>query len=109
MPEWKKAKARSLRSSPTPAERVLWDHLRLRRFHGLKFRRQAPMLGYIADFYCPAARLVVEVDGHGHDVECDRVRDTRLARTGVRVVRLPNSVVLRDPARALATIREVLA
>jgi len=58
-------KAREFRRSPTLPESLLWQHLR-QRPHGLKFRRQHPFGPFIADFYCPAARLVVEVDGGSH-------------------------------------------
>ncbi|MEJ7747496.1 MAG: DUF559 domain-containing protein, partial [Luteimonas sp.] len=55
--------ARALRNASTDAERHLWQQLRGRRLAGLKFRRQFPIAGYIADFACVEARLVIEVDG----------------------------------------------
>ena len=59
--------ARALRKHQTRAEDILWRHLRGSRFHGAKFRRQVPFDRYIADFYCHAAKLVVEFDGKQHD------------------------------------------
>ena len=59
-------RARELRREMTPTEKRLWAHLRGRRFAGFKFRRQTPIAGYIADFYCPAARLILELDGESH-------------------------------------------
>ena len=56
-------RARQLRRDMTPAETILWKHLRNRRFGGVKFRRQQPIDYYIADFFCPAARLIIELDG----------------------------------------------
>jgi very-short-patch-repair endonuclease len=50
----------------TPTEKRLGSHLRGRRFAGFKFRRQTPIAGYIADFYCARARLAVELDGESH-------------------------------------------
>ena len=50
----------------TPTEKRLWAQLRGRRFGGYKFRRQTPLAGYIADFYCAQARLVIELDGESH-------------------------------------------
>ena len=56
-------RARQLRNHPTDAERCLWQALRLRNLEGFRFRRQVPLAGYVVDFLCPQARLVVEVDG----------------------------------------------
>ena len=58
--------ARTLRSSPTEAERLLWYRLRRRRVGGFRFRRQVPIGRYICDFVCPRARLVIELDGSQH-------------------------------------------
>ncbi len=55
--------ARALRKQATKAEDILWAQLRASRFHGAKFRRQAPFDRYVADFYCHAAKLVIELDG----------------------------------------------
>jgi very-short-patch-repair endonuclease len=72
------ARARRLRIGMNEPERVLWMLLRDRRLGGAKFRRQAPVAGYVADFVCLDARLVVELDGAQHaggeqaafDAEC---------------------------------------
>jgi very-short-patch-repair endonuclease len=58
-----KARAKELRQEMTPAESKLWQRLRAGRLEGFHFRRQQIIGGYIADFYCHAAGLVVEVDG----------------------------------------------
>jgi very-short-patch-repair endonuclease len=55
--------ARSMRKAPTEAEAALWRIVRNRRFSGYKFKRQVPIGGYIADFVCFEARLIVEADG----------------------------------------------
>src|SRR5688572_31176226 len=52
-----------LRHTATASERWMWEQLRARRLHGFKFRRQEPLGPYVVDFYCHAARLVVELDG----------------------------------------------
>ena len=72
-------RARQLRNNLTDAERHLWRQLRLRNLQGLKFRRQHPIAGYIADFACIEARVVVELDGgqHADATEHDEAR-TRL-------------------------------
>lgn len=58
--------ARKLRNNGTKAEVVLWKHLRRKQLLGMDFHRQKPLGNYIADFYCPEARLVIEVDGRSH-------------------------------------------
>jgi very-short-patch-repair endonuclease len=61
-----KAKARGLRSALTDAEQRLWNRLRRKQILGVQFYRQKPIGNYIVDFYAPAARLVIEVDGAQH-------------------------------------------
>jgi very-short-patch-repair endonuclease len=72
--------ARQLRKEMTPAEQILWDRLRGRRFQGLKFRRQHPLGRFIVDFYCAEHRLVIELDGgiHRHQQEYDQARTDAL-------------------------------
>lgn len=87
---------RQLRANMTDAERVLWYHLRARRFLGIKFRCQVPLGPYIVDFlaYCP--KLVIEVDGGQHQLQRakDRQRDRWLQDQGFRVLRFWNDEVL---------------
>ena len=59
-------RARQLRRDMTPAEGVLWEHLRGRRFAGFKFRRQQPIGPFYVDVVCRECRLIVEVDGETH-------------------------------------------
>src|SRR5688572_9690432 len=81
--------ARLLRRQQTPAEACLWAALRDHKLDGLHFRRQHPLGGFIADFYCPQAKLAVEVDGGIHhtpqQAAYDRDRDTAFALMGVTV------------------------
>lgn len=91
-------RAREMGSNQTPAERVLWNLLRAKRFAGSKFVRQAPMGGYIADFCCFSRGLIIEVDGGQHD--SDRERDIQRSRflesQGFAVLRFWNSDVLNN-------------
>src|SRR6218665_2623031 len=91
-------KARALRRSPTLAESLLWQQLRARPY-GLKFRRQHPFGPFIVDFYCPAVRLVVEVDGDSHDMgdrpALDERRDLYLRENGFRVLRFKAADVMK--------------
>src|SRR5581483_5083170 len=98
--------ARVMRRAPTMAERVLWRELRNNRLAGLHFRRQQVIEGFIVDFYCHKARLVVEVDGQIHDaqVEEDKRREAILREARLLVVRVTDKQVLEDLAGALALI-----
>jgi very-short-patch-repair endonuclease len=82
-------RARGLRAGGTDSEDRLWGELRARRLHGWKWRRQAPIGPFIADFFCPAARLVVELDGSQHldPADYDARRTRFLEQRGLRVIR----------------------
>ncbi|MBI4056153.1 MAG: endonuclease domain-containing protein [Elusimicrobia bacterium] len=89
--------SRQLRRSPTDAEKLLWRHLRLKQ-GGVKFRRQAVIGRYIADFVCFEKKLIIEIDG-GQHVERqsdDRKRTEWLKHQGFRVLRFWNYEVLKD-------------
>jgi very-short-patch-repair endonuclease len=90
-------RARTLRKKGTDTERILWRHLRNRNFAGYKFRRQHPLDCYMLDFYCPAAKLAIELDGGGHNYRLGQIRDERrsnmLADHEVTVLRFWNHQV----------------
>ena len=90
--------ARKFRRELSLPEKLLW--VRVRRSE-LKFRRQHPIGEYVLDFYCPAAKLAIEVDGAAHDFGDRPWRDERrtqwLRGEGVEVLRIPAKDVLRDP------------
>ncbi|HTD40958.1 MAG TPA: endonuclease domain-containing protein [Mucilaginibacter sp.] len=98
---------RDLRKQQTPAEELLWRHLRNRRFNSYKFLRQHPVcvesafgknLYYIPDFYCSKAKLVIEADGpiHLFKMEYDKNRDEVLSGLGLTVLRFTNDEILND-------------
>ena len=98
-------RARSMRHEPTEAERKLWHLLRDRRFSGFKFRRQVQIGRYIADFVCPAKRLIVEVDGGQHAESIyDTERDAWLGAQGFRVCRFWNADILMRPDEVCDTL-----
>jgi very-short-patch-repair endonuclease len=101
-------RARVLRKRATEPERILWRHLRNRNFAGYKFRRQHPVDGYILDFYCPAAKLAIELDGGGHNYRPGQIRDRRrselLAHQGITVLRFWNHQVGRELESVLQAI-----
>ena len=107
------ARARELRREETLAEKELWRMLRGRAFRGLKFRRQAPLLGYIADFYCPQLRLVIELDGGIHDTVEQRLRDENrdadLEAHGYTVLHIRNAEVLERPESVVQRLEAWLA
>jgi very-short-patch-repair endonuclease len=86
---------RQLRREMTPEEKLLWEQVRANRLRGLHFRRQQLVHGFIADFYCHAAGVVVEVDGDIHDeqVEYDAARDLAFTTIGLLVLRFRNEEV----------------
>lgn len=98
-----------MRAAPTPAEAALWAILRRRALGGWKFRRQHPMVGYVVDFFCWDLMLAVEVDGGYHDGqrEKDERRARHLGEVGVRVIRVRNEDVLRDPGGVARSIEAV--
>jgi len=93
-------RARALRKAMTEPEVMLWSRLRGRREDRPTFRRQHPFGSIILDFYCPSARLAIELDGATHwDEDArrrDAARDQWLARQGVTVLRVPAGWVYRD-------------
>ena len=86
------SRARVQRRALTPPEARLWVRLRRRALAGLKFRRQHPIGSYVLDFYCPEAKLAVEVDGASHSypdrMEHDRRRTSWLETQGLAVLRI---------------------
>ena len=101
-------RARLLRKKVTEPERILWRHLRNRNFAGYKFRRQHPLDCYVLDFYCPAAKLAIELDGGGHNYRAgqirDRARSELLARRGITVLRFWNHQVRQELDSVLQAI-----
>ena len=92
--------ANHLRRDMTPPERRLW--LRIKgKPDGIHFRKQHPIGPYIADFYCAAAKLVIEIEGEVHNLlnvaARDEVRTAWLEQQGLEVLRLPAADIMRDP------------
>jgi very-short-patch-repair endonuclease len=104
-------KARALRSNPTEAEKFLWRRLRYEQVDGFKFRRQAPIGGYIVDFVCFQARLVIELDGgqHAEQFERDAERTSWLESEGFSVLRFWNNEVFDNIEGVEERIRLALA
>ena len=110
--------ARKHRRNMSLPEVLLWQQLKLRP-NELRFRKQHPVKPYMADFYCAAAKLIIEIDGFAHELggrpKRDRERDAFFAAKGFKVVRIPASEVLTDApdvaerlARFAAPLRQSL-
>jgi very-short-patch-repair endonuclease len=100
--------ARSMRKGPTDAESELWQALRGGRLGNLKFRRQVPLNGFILDFVCFEAGLVIELDGSQHlGSEADARRDAVLGDRGLMTLRFENDDVRDDVDAVCARIMQV--
>jgi len=90
--------AKKLRKSSTNTENFLWNQLKAKRFSNLKFRRQAPVGSYIADFVCFEKRIIIECDGgqHMEQREKDKQRDQWFHDQGYRVLRFWDNQVLQN-------------
>jgi very-short-patch-repair endonuclease len=100
--------SRALRSNMTDAEQHLWWRLRNKQLGGVQFYRQKPLLSFIVDFYCPRAKLVIELDGAQHlEAEHqikDAVRDEELSKLGIKVMRFDDRQVLTETEAVVAVI-----
>jgi very-short-patch-repair endonuclease len=99
-----------MRAQPTAEEELLWQRLR-RNAIGYHFRRQQVIAGFIVDFYCHQAKLVVEIDGpiHGSQQDQDLARDDVLQNMGLHILRLPAATVRENLATVLQTIATACA
>ena len=100
--------ARELRKHSTPAEAVLWRHLKGKQLHGFDFHRQKPLDQFIVDFYCHEAGLVIEIDGSSHDCKItkDRNGQQRLESLGVCVLRFQEADVIHNVQGVVSAIEE---
>ncbi|MBB5745927.1 endonuclease domain-containing protein [Brevundimonas variabilis] len=105
-------RAARMRRNLTPPEARLWRYLKGGNLGGAKFWRQHPVGVYILDFYCPAAKLAVEVDGAVHAIPekilHDRRRTAGLEAQGIRVLRYPAITIRDELDGVLAGIREAV-
>lgn len=102
--------SRDLRGAMTDAERLLWSRIRRKQIKGQQFYRQKIIGRYVADFYCPKAKLVVEIDGGQHFAplgeEADRARDAFMEGLGLRVLRFSDREVFQNLDGVLERIWE---
>ena len=102
--------ARKLRDNQTEAEVFLWSQLANLNYLKVRFKRQHPILYFIADFYCNKAKLIIEVDGGYHDIpeqyQYDKEREHELEDLGLKVIRFTNEQVLFNIENTLKEIEE---
>ena len=104
----RRAAAKKLRANTTPHERILWRALKELPTEGSHFRRQAPIGPYVVDFFCPARRLIIELDGGHHNEDDTAARDLErqhwLESEGYRVIRFWNSEITAELTAVLERI-----
>lgn len=116
LPQYIKQTARKLRREQTKSEAKLWDELRSQKLAGFKFLRQHPILFryhnkgrfIIADFYCHKAGLIIELDGgiHERQKDYDKARDQLVEMMGLKVIRIKNEEIEKDPSKVINSIRK---
>ncbi len=116
--ELAKELCRELRRNQTKSETMLWDAVRDRRFHGIKFFRQHPLFVtgmngesfFIADFYTRELHLVVEIDGKSHDYQqdYDAMRTEIIEQMGIEVVRFKNEEIENNLPKVLERLERVV-
>jgi very-short-patch-repair endonuclease len=108
-----KTHARRLRSDMTKAQACLWKYsLRAGQMRGFKFKRERPVLNFIADFMCQELQLIIEVDGLTHiweeTIQKDKKKDLELQNAGFRVVRFTDTEVLQQMNEVYAVISDTI-
>lgn len=102
--------SRQLRNNMTDAERYLWKRIRMKQLKGCQFYRQKPIGDYIVDFFCPRAKLAIEIDGSQHSsseaTEYDRIRDEYLMSLGLKVLRFNNTEITKNIEGVVERIME---
>lgn len=105
-------KAKKLRKEKTECENILQQYLRNRKLDGYKFRRQHPLLSYIADFYCHEKNIVIEIDGGYHNEEeqkqLDEARTEAINDYGIEVIRFTNYEVKYKLVIVIESIRKAI-
>lgn len=105
-----KERAQQLRNNMTDAERLFWSRVRMRQLGGVQFYRQKIIGNYIVDFYCPKAKLIVEIDG-GHHFDdpvktYDVVRDKHMSALGLNVMRFTSLEVIVNITAVVEAVQE---
>ena len=104
--------ARKLRKSSTKSEIKLWQYLKSKKMMGYDFHRQKPVDNFIVDFFCNKLKLVIELDGYSHTFEDvsdkDKLKQARLQKLGITVLRLCDEDVMKNIEGVLIMIRRFI-
>jgi very-short-patch-repair endonuclease len=104
--------SQELRKNMTDAEKLLWSKLRKKQLKNSQFYRQRIIGSYIVDFYCPKAKLIIEVDGGQHyedeGSKRDKVRDDYITKLGMKILRVSDREVLKNIKGVLERIYEFM-
>ena len=106
-----KEKRREFKKEMTECEKILWRHIRNDAL-GVRFRRQYGIGNYIADFYCPNLKLVIELDGSQHfteeGLEYDKIRENFMKNLGIKTLRFNNNDIINNIEGVLEEINNNL-
>lgn len=99
--EFTRRRAKELRKDPPRSEAALWQLVRRKQIAGCKFHRRAVVLGFIPDFWCPSAKLALEIDDTLSEWKAfrDRERDRRFTAEGIRTIHIPARRIFNEPQR----------
>jgi very-short-patch-repair endonuclease len=101
--------AKELRKMETEAEKLLWARLHKNQLLGLQFRRQHPINRFIADFYCPKIKLIIEVDGNIHELPENEAHDIGRSEIlndfGITVTRFTNEQIIENIDSSIEQIK----
>lgn len=107
-----KSRRQELRTNQTEAEKKIWGIVRNRQLLGLKFLRQYAVGAYIMDFYCPVARIGIEIDGRQHGETENKTKDERRAlfikSRGISIIRFWNNEVLENPEGVYEKLKDFI-
>jgi very-short-patch-repair endonuclease len=105
-----KERRKELRNNQTLAEKTIWQKIRRKQLHGIQFYRQYGIGSYIADFYSPALKLCIEIDGDQHYTETgkeyDDERDNYIASLNIKVIHFRNREVIENTDKIVAKIKK---
>jgi very-short-patch-repair endonuclease len=102
-----KPRVRDLHREATPAEKKLWAAMRDGKL-GHHFEKHYRRERFYLDFFCPEARLAIEIEGHVRTAEEDAARLANLEASGVRLLRFSNDDVLKRLPRVLKVLSRAL-
>ena len=104
--------ARKLRNNSTRSEIRLWQYLKGKKMMGYDFHRQKPIEDYIVDFFCNKLKLAIELDGYTHTfeeiVEKDEIKQERLEKLGITVLRFSDEDIMKNMEGVLFVIRRFI-